>query len=130
MPDKVNYPKDMKKPAYPKGNQFPTTDNFDNNLKAQVGDTQGKGPAGSEFPLGSQTVNAEAPKHQRGVELDAHRSQSPVETKETLSPRGRYAQSDLTQKAVMEKNDPTHDGKSFRNRSWEDGNFENRRKFY
>lgn len=130
MSNKVNYPRDMKKPAYPAGDKFPTTDNFDKNLKAQVGDTEGRGTPAFEVPVGSQMKDATASTHQRGVELDTHRSQSPVETLATLSPRGDYAQSDLTQKKVMEKNDPTHDNKSFRNRSWEDGNFENRRLFY
>lgn len=130
MQDKMNYPKDSKKPAYPKGSQFPTTDNFDNNLTPQVGDTTGKAPPASEVPVGSQEQTALEPKHQRGVEQDTHRGQTPNETASTLSPRGSYAQSDLTQAKVMEKNDPTHDGKSFKNRSWEDKNFENRRMLY
>jgi hypothetical protein len=128
--DSVNYPKDMKKPDYPKGNKFPTTDNFDNNLTPQVGDTTGKGPATSENPLGSQMSGDTAPKHQLAVDEDTHRGASPVETPRSLSPAGAYQASDLTQKKVMEKNDPTHDGKSFKNRSWEDSNFENRRLFY
>jgi hypothetical protein len=126
----VNYPKDAKKPEYPKGNKFPTTDNFDNNLTPQVGDTEGKGPATSELPAGSQEQAALSPMHQRGVEDGSDRNETPVETPPTLSPRGDYQAKDLTQKNVMEKNDPTHDGKSFKKRSWEDGNFENRRLFY
>jgi hypothetical protein len=129
-PDKSNYPQDMKKPDYPKGSKFPTSDNFDNNLKAQVGDTTGTGVPNSEFPLGSQEGAALGGKHQRGVELDTHRGQSPSETGPTLSPRGSYARPDLTQSKVMENNDPTHDGKSFKNRSWEDANHENRKLFY
>lgn len=127
-PSQPNFPKDSKKPAYPEGNKMPTADNFDNNLKPQVGDTYGVKPADSEMPVGGQMQGCTDPKHQRAVEMDQHRSQSPAETGPTLSPRQSYGSPAPTQKQVMEHNDPTHDDKH--GRSWEDGNFENRRMFY
>lgn len=127
-PSQPNFPKDSKKPAYPAGNKMPTTDNFDNNLKPQVGDTYGVSAAASELPVGKQMAGATGDKHQRAVENDTHRGQSPEETGPSLSAPQTYAPGGPTQAQVMEKNDPTHD--NTHKRQWEDGNFENRRMLY
>lgn len=83
---------------------------------------------GYENPLGSQMDNATADKHQRGVSDNRNRQGYPSETAPSLSKRNTYPRQDLTQKKVHEANDPTHDGSGSRN--WEDGQFEDRRKFY
>lgn len=133
--DKTNYPKAEKHAEYPKMPQV-TTPRLTSNDPSQPNAPEladvGKGMQGrdADTPLGGQMSDATTPQHNQGVQQGERRNGSPVETPPTLSPRGSYAQSDLTQSKVMEKNDPTHDDKSFKNRSWEDKNFDNRRMFY
>lgn len=84
----------------------------------------------AEFPVGGKMDEASTPDHNQGVQQVSKRDANPVETPPSLSPRGQFPKSDMTQDKVMEKNDPTHDGKSFKNRSWEGKGFENRRMLY
>ena len=133
--DKNNYPSDQPHAEYPKmpvvtKPRLTTNDPGQPNTPSYEDAGKDMGGRTAEMPLGPQVDDIATPQHNQGIQQGGRRDGNPVETAPTISPRGSYGDSSLTQGKVMEKNDPTHDGKSFKNRSWEDKNFENRRMFY
>jgi hypothetical protein len=133
--DKTNYPKDQPHAEYPKM-PVVTKPRLTANDPGQpnVPDIQSESPSmtgrTAETPVGPQMADISTAQHNQGIQQGGRRDANPVETPETLSRRGEYPKTDMTQSKVMESNDPTHDTKSFKNRSWEGKGFENRRLFY